>query len=111
MPTVTSRKVINHNRKPDRKIRVQPEDLQFEIKGATEYVDGAATVLLLERLGHVKDESGKFVNSSDDSILYFPKVKDAPAEFKPMHLRFFRDELLFKPLANRDEAENDGWFT
>jgi len=102
--------LVHHIRKPDRKMRVQPEDLQFEIKGATEYVDGAATVLLLERPGHVKDESGKFVSSTDDRILYFPKVKDAPAEFKPMHLRFFRDELLFKPITNRDETENDGGF-
>jgi hypothetical protein len=102
--------LVHHIRKPDRKLRVQPEDLQFEIKGATEYVDGAATVLLLERPGHVKDESGKFVSSSEDRILYFPKVKDAPAEFKPIHLRFFRDELLFKPVTNRDEGDTDGWF-
>lgn len=102
--------LVHHIRKPDRKLRVQPEDLQFEIKGATEYVDGA-TVLLLERPGHVKDESGKFVSSSDDRILYFPKVKDAPVEFKPIHLRFFRDELLFKPMTSRDEAENDAGFT
>jgi len=40
--------LIHHIRKPDRKLRVSPEDLQFEIKGATEYVDGAATVLLLD---------------------------------------------------------------
>ena len=108
--TGTTLILVHHIRKPDRKLRVLPEDLQFEIKGATEYVDGA-TVLLLERPGHVKDESGKFVSSSDDRILYFPKVKDAPAEFKPIHLRFFRDELLFKPVTNRDETETDGGFT
>ena len=103
--------LVHHIRKPDRKLRVQPEDLQFEIKGATEYVDGAATVLLLERPGHVKDESGKFVSSTDDRVLYFPKVKDAPAEFRPIHLRFSRDTLLFKPIMNRDESENEGWFS
>ncbi|MFC1862161.1 AAA family ATPase [Chloroflexota bacterium] len=100
--------LIHHVRKPDRKLRVLPEDLQFEIKGATEYVDGAATVLLLDRPRNSRDESGRFQSTSDDRILYFPKVKDAPAEFKPMKLRFFRKELMFKPMTEQYEAE-DGW--
>jgi len=102
--------LVHHIRKPDRKLRVFPEDLQFEIKGATEYVDGAATVLLLDRPRHSRDESGRFQSSSDDRILYFPKVKDAPAEFKPMKLRFYRDDLIFKPVTDRYEDEQDGGF-
>lgn len=97
--------LVHHIRKPDRKTRVLPEDLQFEVKGATEYVDGAATVLLLERPRHSQDESGRFRSTSDDRILYFPKVKDAPTEFKPMKLRFYRDELIFKPITDRYEDE------
>jgi hypothetical protein len=98
--------LVHHIRKPDRKLRVLPEDIQFEIKGATEYVDGAATVLLLDRPRHSRDDSGRFQSSPDDRILYFPKVKDAPAEFKPLHLRFDRDKLIFKPLTL--DYEN-GW--
>lgn len=92
--------LVHHIRKPDRRARVYPEDLQFEIKGATEYVDGAATVLLLDRPRHSRDDSGRFSSNPDDRVLYFPKVKDAPTEFQPLKLRFFRDELLFKPVTD-----------
>lgn len=102
--------LIHHIRKPDRKLRVRPEDIQFEIKGATEYVDGATTVLLLDRPRFSRDGSGRFQSTSDDRILYFPKVKDAPAEFKPLKLRFSRDELIFKPVTNHYEDEEDGGF-
>ena len=102
--------LVHHIRKPDRKTRVLPEDLQFEIKGATEYVDGAATVLLLDRPRHSRDESGRFQSTSDDRTLYFVKVKDAPTEFKPLHLRFDRDELIFKPMTERYESEQYGGF-
>ena len=102
--------LVHHIRKPDRKLRVLPEDLQFEIKGATEYVDGASTVLLLDRPRHSRDDSGRFQSNSDDRMLYFPKVKDAPAEFQPMRLRFCRDELLFKPLTDQYEDEEEWGF-
>ena len=101
--------LIHHVRKPDRKLRVLPEDLQFEIKGATEYVDGAATVLLLERPRYSKDHVGRFQTNSDDRVLYFPKVKDAPAEFKPIRLRFDRKELLYKPITDCYEEEQEEW--
>jgi RecA-family ATPase len=67
--TGTTLILIHHIRKPDRKLRVLPEDLQYEIKGATEYVDGAATVLLLDRPRHSRDEAGRFQSSSDDRVL------------------------------------------
>lgn len=100
--------LVHHIRKPDRKLRVLPEDVQFEIKGATEYVDGAATVLLLDRPRHSRDDLGRFSSNPDDRVLYFPKVKDAPAEFKPLNLRFCRDDLIFKPIADQYEIEQDG---
>ena len=106
--TGTTLILIHHIRKPDRKLRVLPEDLQFEIKGATEYVDGASTVLLLDRPRYSKDDFGRFQSNSDDRVLYFPKVKDAPAEFKPILLRLNREKLIFFPLTNRDE-ENGGF--
>ena len=99
--------LVHHIRKPDRKTRVLPEDLQFEIKGATEYVDGAATVLLLDRPRFSRDDSGRFQSTSDDRILYFLKVKDAPAEFRPMKLRFSRDELIFKPMTDHYDGEEE----
>jgi hypothetical protein len=47
--------LLHHIRKPDRKTRILPEDLQFEIKGPTEYVDGqlpffSLTVLVTLRI-------------------------------------------------------------
>lgn len=92
--------LVHHIRKPDRRATVLPEDLQFEIKGATEYVDGAATVLLLDRPRHSRDNTGRFSSNLDNRILYFTKVKDAPTEFQPLSLRFDRDTLLFKPLSD-----------
>lgn len=100
--------LVHHIRKPDRKLRVRPEDLQFEIKGATEYVDGAATVLLLDRPRHSRDNSGRFQSNTDERILYFPKVKDAPAEFRPLYLQFDRDKLIFKPATTLYD-DGEGW--
>ena len=68
-------------------------------------MDGAATVILLERPRYVREESGQFASNSDDRVLYFPKVKDTPAEFKPLNLRFYRDELLFKPITDHYDYE------
>ena len=100
--------LIHHIRKPDRKLRVRPEDLLWEIKGATEYVDSAATVLLLDRPRHSRDGSGRFQSNLDERILYFTKVKDAPDEFSPLHLQFDRDKLIFKPVTKLYEYE-EGW--
>ena len=108
--TGTTLILVHHIRKPDKRLRVLPEDLQFEIKGATEYVDGAATVLLLDRPRYSKDDFGKFQSTSDDRVLYFPKVKDAPAEFKPIQLRLNRDQLIFFPLTDSYQEESDGGF-
>jgi len=47
---------------------------------------------------------------SDDRVLYFPKVKDAPTEFQSLKLRFFRDNLLFKPLTDNYPEEQGGVF-
>jgi len=90
--------LLHHIRKPDKRLTVQPEDLQYEIKGATEYVDAAATVLLLERAPQPKGKKGEFNPTNPDSrILHYVKVKDAPAEFEPLTLRFNREKLIFEP--------------
>lgn len=95
--------LLHHIRKPDKRLAVQPEDLQYEVKGATEYVDAAATVLLLERAPQPKGEKGEFnPTNPDNRILHYVKVKDAPAEFDPLTLHFNREKLIFEPqLENR----------
>uniref|UniRef100_A0A6M3XV90 Putative ATPase domain containing protein n=1 Tax=viral metagenome TaxID=1070528 RepID=A0A6M3XV90_9ZZZZ len=93
--------LLHHIRKPDKRIKVHPEDLQYEIKGATEYVDAAVTVLLLERTSQRRNKTGGYGSNPDDRILHFVKVKDAPAEFDPLNLRFNRDTLLFEPITER----------
>ena len=96
--------LIHHIRKPDKRLKVQPEDLQFEVKGASEYVEAATTVLLLERAPQPKDDYGKFLPTNDDRILYFSKVKDAPTDLLPNTLRFNRDTMVFQPVTNHHDG-------
>lgn len=91
--------LIHHVRKPDKRYKVQPEDLIFEVKGASEYVEAANTVLLLERASQPKDHFGKFLPKTDDKMLHFVKVKDAPSGEKPITLRFNPDTWLFEPVT------------
>jgi len=81
-------------------LKVQPEDLQFEVKGASEYVEAATTVLLLERAQQPKDNFGKFLPTNDDRTLYFSKVKDGPTDLVPITLHFDRETMLFQPMTN-----------
>ena len=102
--------LLHHIRKPDKRIKIHPEDLQFEVKGATEYVEGATTVLLLERATQGKDAKGQyFVKSSDNKMLYFSKVKDSPTDLKPITLHFNRDTMLLEPITTfyDDEDQDD----
>lgn len=90
----------HHIRKPDKRVKVQPEDLLFEIKGASEFVESATSVLLLERGNQQRDGLGKFTSNSDYKSLHFVKIKDAPAEPIPLTLRFNDEKLLFEPLTD-----------
>ena len=89
--------LTHHIRKPDKRVKVQPEDLLFEIKGASEYVEAANSVLLLERASQPKDSSNRFAPSSDSKALHFVKIKDAPAEPKPTIMSFNDGLMLFQP--------------
>ena len=91
--------LIHHIRKPDRRVRVQPEDLQFEIKGATEYVDGATSVLLLEKAPQGRNEQGKLQPVSTNKALHFVKIKDGPTDDGPSILSFNSDLMLFLPVS------------
>ncbi len=88
----------HHIRKPDKRIKVQPEDLLFEIKGASEYVESATSVLLLERGKQERGNFGKFTTNTSLKNLHFVKIKDAPAEPIPLPLRFNDETLLFEPV-------------
>ena len=99
---VTSTTVIltHHIRKPDKRIKVRPEDLAFEIKGASEYVEAATSVLLLERARQSREEFGKFGSNLDLRELHLVKLKDSPAEPKPIILRFNNQSMLFEPMTD-----------
>jgi len=98
--------LVHHVRKPDRRLTVKPEDLAYEVKGATDYVDAAATVLLLERARQPRTKDGRFGCNVDDRSLHFCKVKDAPAELFPLALRFNRDTLIYEPMKYEND-DND----
>ena len=99
--------LLHHIRKPDRRLKIHPEDIIFEVKGPTEYVEGATTVLLLERALHQKDNRGKFVSSNDDNkVLYFAKVKDSPTDLRPLTLHFNRETMIFEPQTTMFDEED-----
>jgi hypothetical protein len=97
--TGTAAVLLHHVKKPDNRIKIQPEDLQYEVKGATDYVDAAGSLLLLERARQPRKDGGRFGSNTDDRTLYFCKVKDAPTEILPMNLQFNRDKLLYQPIT------------
>lgn len=100
--------LIHHIRKRDKRYKVYPEDLIDEVKGASEYVEGASTVLLLEQEKQRKDHFGKYLPKRDDyRTLYFTKVKDAPTDIKPLTLYFNRDTLLFEPRFDKEYEGED----
>ncbi len=99
--------LLHHVRKPDRRLNVRPEDLAYEVKGATEYVDSAATVLLLERARQPRAKDGRFGSNADDRTLHFCKVKDAPAELPPLRLRFNRETLIYEPLMDYEPEDDE----
>jgi len=103
--TSTTIILTHHIRKPDRRNKVQPEDLQFEIKGASEYVEAATTVLLMERASQPRDDLGKWASSSMLKNLHFVKVKDAPTEPMPIIMRFNSDTMLYEPMTNFFQEE------
>jgi len=90
--------VINHHvRKRDRRYRIRPENFIDELKGATDFVDSAQSVLLLEKGLQPRDKKGRLREvSEDDRVLYFVKTKDAIDELKPLELRFNRETLIFE---------------
>jgi len=103
--------LIHHIRKRDKRMFLYPEDLLFEVKGGSEWVDSAGTVLLLEQTPRKRDKKGRFANRNpDDRILYFAKVKDSPSEVEPYRLQFNRDKLMYEPTLDF-EVEDEAYLT
>jgi len=103
--TSTTIILTHHIRKPDRRNKVQPEDLQFEIKGASEYVEAATTVLLMEKTPQPRGDFGKFASGSMLKNLHFVKLKDAPTEPQPATFRFNSDTMLYEPITDFFQEE------
>jgi hypothetical protein len=101
--------LVHHIRKPDKRIKIRPEDLMYEVKGAGDYVESANTVLLMELAKQTRGANGKFgTQSAEDRILHFCKVKDSPAELFPLKLRLNRETLLFQQIIDKEyDDEND----
>jgi len=98
--------LIGHIRKPDRKVVSDPDDYWTELKGPTEYLEMANSAILLTRPRHIHGEAGQFQPvSPDDRQLFFIKARDADRELLPLALKFYREELLFRPqLIGRDNG-------
>jgi RecA-family ATPase len=99
--------LIHHVKKPDNRVKIQPQDLQYEVKGATDYVDAASTLLLLERARQARKVDGRFGSNTDDRILHFCKVKDSPTEILPLNLRFNRTTLVYEPISQEYPDEDE----
>lgn len=89
--------IINHHiRKPNPKSLIDPGDL-YSLKGATEYVDSATSVLILERTRQGHKSTGGFAPVDPDSVtLYFAKHRDAIGELPDKKLKFNKKKLLFE---------------
>ena len=77
-------------RKPGNQAQlIYPGDV-YSIKGATEYVDSATTVLLLEKKPHSRKDT--------QVTLYFAKSRIATKELGPMDLEFSYDDCQYSIL-------------
>ena len=64
-----------HIKKPNEASLFSPGDV-YSLKGATEYMDAATTVLLLERKKQTQSRGGLFVPvDENDQVLYFAKQR------------------------------------
>lgn len=75
---------------------IRPGDV-YSIKGATEYVDGATSVLLVEKRAYSQQRSRNRQNSGDSVTLSFAKHRIATRELTPVHLQFDRNKCKFEP--------------
>jgi hypothetical protein len=92
-----------HCRKPDKRIKIQPSDLIFEIRGAVDFVAEAQSVLLLERARQTRSELGKFGSNVTKRTLYTAKLKDSPVDEQGINLTFNDTMLRFLPMIEEED--------
>ncbi|MFC1962848.1 AAA family ATPase [Chloroflexota bacterium] len=84
-------------RKPSERSLIRPNDV-YAIKGATEYVDAATTVLLVEKRRRKKD---KFV-------LYYAKHRISPGDLPSVAMIFNKEKCMFEPEVGVEVKEDGG---
>ncbi len=78
--------LTHHVKKPNSNSLIEPGDV-YELKGASEYVDDATTVILLERQRQERNPSGQFMRVNlDQLILYFAKHRIANRTLEPINI-------------------------
>jgi len=94
----------HHCRKPDKRIKILPSDLIFEIRGAIDFVAEAQSVLLLEKAKQGKNEQGQFENTEKKRTLYTAKLKDSPTDEAGIELLFSDTKLRYLPVVEDDQV-------
>lgn len=89
----------HHLKKPNPAVLIEPGDL-YQLKGATEYVDAATSVLMIERKRQGHKPTGGFAHVDPNLVtLYFAKTRDAVKELMPIDMRLNKDECSFEEVS------------
>lgn len=92
--------LTHHVKKPNKNSLIEPGDV-YDLKGASEYVDDATTVLLLERERQHRNNFGQFMPVNQDKItLYFAKSRIADRTLEPINLERNYETAGFEVISN-----------
>lgn len=92
--------LTHHVKKPNSNSLLEPGDV-YELKGASEYVDDASTVILLERERQQRNNLGQFTAVNPDELtLYFAKSRIADRTLEPINLIRNYETAGFDPVTN-----------
>lgn len=92
--------LTHHVKKPNSNSLVEPGDV-YNLKGASEYVDDASTVILFERERQRRNDYGQFMPVNPDKLtLYFAKTRIADKTLEPISLLRNYDTAGFDIVPN-----------
>ena len=100
--------VTHHIKKKDNRYLVDPDDV-YQLKGATEYVDVATTVLLIERQKQRASENGRYSKSDPNRLaIYFAKTRIATEILHPIKVvrNYERCSLEVEAIDNDQEESS-----